>query len=228
MKTMTTGLIIMLLLAGGLFAQQSTDIKSAGMDLLGALNGDMEKFERGMRTLESLLERNPKDPALMVLHGNGVFARSGEAFKKGDAQNAAKLAQDGLDEMAQAVEIAPENIFVRARRGVLLISASRGMPPAMAGPLTKLAVEDFEKVLQIREREQTLTQRSIHQRGELLTSLADGWSRMGDTEKARGYFERITRDLKGTIYEQKAKAWLQDRPEAKAPDYFACSGCHVE
>ena len=102
------------------------------------------------------------------------------------------------------------------------------MPPEMAKPLTQLAVEDFEKVLEIREKEQTLAQRSTHQRGELLTGLADGWSRLGNTDKARGYFERITRDMKGTIYEQKAKAWLENMPEAKAVEYFACSGCHVE
>ena len=230
MKTMTVSLIVVLLLTGGLLAQQPSELRNAGRDLLGALNGDMEKFERGMRTLESLLAQNPKDPAVKVLHGNGVFARSGEAFQKGDIQNAMKLWQSGLDEMAQAVELAPDNIFVRARRGVVLISASRSssMPPAMAKPLTQLAVEDFDKVLEVREKEQTLAQRSIHQRGELLSGLADGWSRLGNPDKARSYFERITRDLKGTIYEQRAKAWLDDQPEAKASDYFACSGCHVE
>jgi hypothetical protein len=102
------------------------------------------------------------------------------------------------------------------------------MPAAMAKPITQLAVEDFERVLEIREKEQSLSQRSTHQRGELLTGLADGWNRVGKTDKARGYFERITRDLKGTIYEQKAKAWLEDKAEAKAAEYFSCSGCHVE
>jgi len=67
-----------------------------------------------------------------------------------------------------------------------------------------------------------------HPRGELLTGLADGWSRLGDTEKARSYFERIETELRGTVYEQKAKAWLENKPEAKAPGFFNCSGCHVK
>jgi tetratricopeptide (TPR) repeat protein len=228
MKTVTISLIVVLVLAGGLLAQQAPDLQTLRSDLMGALNGDMERFERGMRGLESLLAKNPNDPVLKVLHGTGVFARSGAAFEKGDMQNAMKLYQSSLDEMAQAVETAPNNILVRARRGVILISASRAMPAAMAPPLTKLAVEDFEKVLEIREKEQTLAQGSIHKRGELLTGLADGWNRIGNADKARGYFERVTRDLKGTIYEQKAKAWLDDKPEAKAADYFNCTGCHVE
>jgi tetratricopeptide (TPR) repeat protein len=231
MKNTTMSLIVALLLGGGLLAQEPPlDIRSAGRDLLGALTGDSEKFERGMRTLESLLAKNPDDPALKVLHGNGVFARSGQAFEKGDTQNAMKLWQSSLNEMATAVDMAPNNIFVRARRGVLLISASRStsMPAAMAKPLIQLAVEDLEKVLEVREKEQTLAQRSTHQRGELLSGLADGWNRLGNTDKAHGYFERITRDLKGTVYEQRANAWLQDKSEAKAVDYFACSGCHTE
>ena len=141
-----------------------------------------------------------------------------------------KLWQRSMDEMAQAVEMAPDNIFVRARRGVVLISASRSsaMPPAMAKPLIQLAVEDFQRVLEIREKDQTLSQRSTHQRGELLTAIADGSNRLGNPDKARAYFERIASDLKGTVYEQKANAWLENKPEAKAVDYFACSGCHVQ
>ena len=230
MKTITISLVIMLLLAGVLPAQEPIDLKTAGMDLLGALNGDTEKFERGMQTLEALLAKNSGDPRVKVLYGNGVFARSGLAFQKGDVQNAMKLWQSALDEMAQAVKLAPDDIFVRARRGVVLISASRSgsMPPAMARPLTQLAVGDFEKVLEIREKEQTLSQRSIHQRGELLTGIADGWNRLGNPDKARSYFERITRDLEDTVYERKAKSWLENKPEAKAVEFFACSGCHVE
>jgi len=229
MKTITVWFITVLLLTSAMLAQQSPDIKAAGMNLLGALSGDMEKFDRGMKSLDELIAKYPNDPNVKVLHGNGLFAQSGIAFQKGDVQNALKLWQSSGDEMAEAVRLAPDNLFVRARRGVVYISASRSpMPAEMARPILKLAVEDFETVLQIREKEKTLAERSIHQRGELLTGIADGWNRLGDTEKARVYFERIARDLKGTIYGEKAKAWLDGKPETKAVEYFACSGCHVE
>ena len=228
MKTLTLIAMTVLWLARGLAAQSPEDIRAVAADMFGALTGDTERLERGIKALEEMLAKNPGDARLKVLYGNGLYARAGAAFQRGDMQNAMTFSQSGLDEMAQAVELAPENVFVRARRGVLLISASRAMPPAMAAPMTQLAVDDFEKVLEIREKEQSLAQRSLHQRGELFTSLADGWNRLGNRDKARGYFERITRELKGSIYEQKANAWLEDRPEARAPGYFACSGCHVE
>ena len=227
MKRMTLSIVVALLITGITLAQRPVDIRA---DMLAILQGDMERFERGMRALDELLAKSPQDPELKVLHGTGEFARSGAAFEKGDMGNAMKLWQSGLAEMAQAVEMAPENVFVRARRGVVLISASRSasMPPAMARPLTQSAVEDFEKVLEIREKGQTLSQRSMHQRGELLTALADGWNRLGNSDKARKYFERITLDLPDTVFAQKAKAWLENKPEAKASEYFACSTCHSE
>jgi hypothetical protein len=228
MKTMALSGIVLLLLAGVLKAQSPQDIRTIGADMLGVLTGDAERFERGMRTVESLLAKDPGNARLKVLHGTGLFARSGAAFQTGDVGNAMKLWRASLDELAQAVAQAPNDILVRARRGVVLISASRATPPAMAKPLTQLAVEDFEKLLEIREREQTFSLQSTHQRGELLTGLADGWDRLGDQGKARGYFKRITRDLKGTIYEQRAQSWLENKAEAKAADYFVCSGCHVD
>jgi tetratricopeptide (TPR) repeat protein len=231
MKTITilvVAMVTLLTLALVVGAQNPGTVRAAGTDLLGGLVGDMVRFERGMRTLDEILSKDPNNLEARVLHGNGVMARAGEAFKAGDNEKAIQLWQSGLEEMAQAVDAAPDNLFVRARRGVFMITASRNTPPQMAKPLLETAVADFGKVLQIREREHSLAERSVHQRGELLTSLADGWDRLGDKEKARGYFERITKDLKGTVYETRANAWLQSKPEAKAADFFACTGCHVE
>src|SRR5436190_20975127 len=107
MKTITISLGITMLLASALFAQQSLDIRTVGQDSLAVLNGDTERFDRGMQGLEALMAKSPNDPKLKVLHGNGVFARSGAAFEKGDIQNAMKLWQSALDEMNDAVQSAP-------------------------------------------------------------------------------------------------------------------------
>ena len=228
MRTIGWTLLAGLLLTGALCAQGADDLRAVGDDMLAVLTGDMERFERGMRAVEALMAKHPGDARLKVLYGNGLLARSGAAFAKGDAQNAMTMFQAGLAEMGQAVALAPDDIFVRGRRGVALISASRQAPPPMARTFTQLAVDDFETVLATREKGDTLKLGSAHKRGELLTGLADGWNRLGEPAKARGYFERITRELPGTIYERRASAWLEGKPEAQAPDYFACSGCHVD
>jgi hypothetical protein len=111
-KATTITSMITMLLAGAVLAQDRAEIRA---DMLAALSGDTKRFERGMEGLEALLIKEPQNPELKVLHGNGVFARSGAAFEKGDIQNALKLWQSALQEMAQAAELAPDNIFVRAR-----------------------------------------------------------------------------------------------------------------
>ena len=102
MKTITTALAVTLLLSGVILAQRPPEIpaelQALRADMFGALTGDWERFERGMKTLEGMLAKNPKDPALKVMWGSGLFARSGEAFRKGDMGNAMKLWQSGLAE----------------------------------------------------------------------------------------------------------------------------------
>ena len=174
MKTITIGVVAMVTVfavSAVVGAQGPGTVRSAGTDLLAGLVGDMVRFERGMSTLDEILSKNPNDMEAKVLHGNGVMARAGEAFKVGDNAKAIQLWQSGLDEMAQAVQAAPENVFVRARRGVFMISASRSTPPQMAKSLLETAVADFGKVLEIREKEPTLGERSVHQRGELLNVI---------------------------------------------------------
>jgi hypothetical protein len=212
----------------GVSAQQPDEVKSLRGDMFAVLTGDVPRFERGMRTLEALLLKAPTDPQLRVLHGTGVFARAGQAFQQGDTAGGMRLFQASLDEMAEAVKTAPDDLLVRGRRGVVLIAASRAMPAAMASSLTRLAVDDFERVLDIRERNQTFARGSLHQRGELLTGLGDGANRLGDHARARTYFERIAGEMPDTIYGTRAAAWLAGKPETMSAEYFGCSGCHVE
>ena len=55
MKTITISVVAMvtlLALTVAVGAQSSSSVRSAGLDLLAGLKGDMVQFERGMRTLE--------------------------------------------------------------------------------------------------------------------------------------------------------------------------------
>lgn len=193
MKTISTLVMAVLVLVSGVFAQEQFDGRAAALDLFAGLNGDMARFERGMVTVEAVLGRDPKNAEAMVFHGAGIWLRSGKALQDGDFENAVKLMEAGRDEMQQAVQLAPDNLDVRRLRGVLMITASRGAPPQIGKPFLETAVSDFEKVLELRGA--AFPSGSAHRRGELLTGLADGWSRMGNTDKARAYFERIVRRL---------------------------------
>jgi hypothetical protein len=90
MKTITISMITILVAVTVSLRTEAEYSAFRGQDMLAALNGDTVRFERGMKKLEEYLSSNPNDPEAKVLHGNGVMARSGEAFKTGDMANAAK------------------------------------------------------------------------------------------------------------------------------------------
>jgi tetratricopeptide (TPR) repeat protein len=223
-RTMAAIITAMFLTGAFVWAQERFDMKVRN-DFFAGIAGNREAFERAMTTIEQTLKANPKHAEAKVWHGAGVFYRATEAFQKGDSQTGVKLWQDGLNEMEAAVKLDANNVSVIIPRGASLIASSRFAPPEFAKPILETAVSDYEKVLKIQEPE--FEKLSQHSRGELLTGLADGWSRLGNNEKARRYFERISAELKGSVYEQKAKAWLDNRPEVKSPTFFNCSGCHV-
>ena len=66
---------------------------------------------------------------------------------------------------------------------------------------------------------------SEHSRGELLGGLADGWQRLGDEARARGYLTRMVAELRGSPYADAATKWLAQKPMRGGPS-LTCVGCH--
>jgi len=223
-KAMTSILALAVVTVTVALAQERFDMLVRQAFFAG-FNGNREALERGMKITEDTLAKDPNHAEARVWHGSGVLYLSGQAFQKGDQQNGMKLWRQGLDEMEQAVRLAPNNVAVLIPRGATLITATRFLPPEFGKTPLQTGVSDFEQVLRLQEPR--FSQLGLHPRGELLTGLADGWSRLGNDAKAREYFERIATELKGSVYEQKAKAWLENKPDVISPGFFNCSGCHV-
>jgi len=64
-----------------------------------------------------------------------------------------------------------------------------------------------------------------HPKGELFAGLAEGWSRLGDVQKARFYLTRMVAELPDTPYSAAAKARLDD---PSATSQITCLGCHTK
>ncbi len=95
-----------------------------------------------------------------------------------------------MKEMDDAVAIAPENLGVRIPRGATLLTISRFLDdPNRTQPLIQKGLSDFEKAYSVQGPD--LSKLGIHPRGELMIGLADGYSRLGDQEKASAWFDRI-------------------------------------
>ena len=204
-------------------AQQRFDLKVRNLFFAGFL-GDNASLGNGMKICETALTANPKDAEAMVWHGSGVYFRSGQAFQKGDSQTGMDLWTRGSDEMDRAVALAPESIVVRIPRGSVLLTSSHYIPDAeIARTIIEKGVSDFEKTYELQKSD--FAKLGTHPRGELMLGLADGYSRLGQTDKAQKWFERIRAELKGTLYEDSANLWFKTK--SLPPQQAGCLGCHT-
>jgi tetratricopeptide (TPR) repeat protein len=204
-------------------AQERFDFKVRRYFFAG-YTGDDAALDKGMKIYDEALATDPKNAEALVWHGSGVYYRSFQAFQSGDQQKGIELARQGMKEMDEAVTRSPENLGVRIPRGAFLLTTSRFVPdPAIAKGMIEKAVADFEKAFAIQEP--GLAKLPTHPKGELLIGLADGYSRLGQHDKAEQWFKRISVELKGTAYERSANLWLQNKPLPR--EQAGCLGCHV-
>src|SRR5262245_24672058 len=158
-------------------------------DFFAGMSGDTARFEKAMKFTEETLAKDPNHAEAKVWHGSGVLFRAGQAFQKGDFQQGMKAWDQGLAEMEQAVNLAPSNIAVLIPRGASLIATSRFTPPQFGKPILETGVADYEKVLKIQEP--AFAQMSAHSKADLLSGLADGSNRLGNSDKAKEYLTRM-------------------------------------
>jgi len=191
-------------------------------DFFAGFKGDAARLEKGMKLCEEELARNPDHPDALVWHGAGLMFLAGQAAVRQDFDAAGERARRGRVEMDRAGRLAPDSLSVMLVRAVTLsASAPNVRDRALGRTMQESAVAAFERALVIQTP--YLDRLSEHSRGELLAGLAEGWTRLGETDKARGYLERIVKEMPDTRYQARARAWLEDGPQAGP---MTCLTCH--
>jgi len=192
-------------------------------DFFAGVAGDTARLQKAIDVCERALAENPKHPEALVWHGAAALVQSGQAFQRGEMGAGGQLWERGLREMNEAVSLAPDHVGVLIPRGAVLFEATRGMKPEMARGLIESAVANYERVLTIQAP--YFDSLGDHPKGELLFGLADGYHRLGQHEKARGYFERLIKDAPTSGQAPKARDWLATGsvPKSGGP---GCVGCH--
>lgn len=191
-------------------------------DMFRGYAGDTAALERAMALCEARLAENPEHAEALVWHGNGLLFLSGQAFRLGDHDKGTALAQTAVIEMGKAVALRPDDVGIRVARGAGMLAAAMRLPDARGRPLVVTAVGDFERVLALQQP--YFASLARHPKGELLAALAEGWSRLGDARKSRGYLARMVEELPDTPYAAAALTRLDD-PSASAR--ITCLGCHA-
>jgi len=192
-------------------------------DFFAGFSGDAARLQQAMETCERVLADNPRHAEALVWHGSGLVFKAGAAFQRNDAQTGMQLFGRGIEEMDTAVALEPDSVGVRIPRGAVLIQATRNMDPQRAQPLLQKAIDDYERTLAIQSA--YFSTLGDHPKGELLFGLAEGYSRLGQPEKARAYFERLLNDAPASGHAANAREYLASGtlPPTRG---LGCVGCH--
>jgi tetratricopeptide (TPR) repeat protein len=195
---------------------------SVRTDFFAGFRGDTVRLARGMKLCEDALAANADHADALVWHGAGLMFLAGEAAARQDRDTARERASRAREELDRAAALAPDSLNVIIVRAVVLNAAApRVSDRTQSEAMQKAAVEGFEKALAIQTP--YLDRLSEHARGELLGGLAEGWSRLGEADKARAFLQRIANELPDSRYAARAKAWLEDGPQAGP---MTCLTCH--
>ena len=190
-------------------------------NFFAGFTGNAERLARGMARTERVLAATSDHAEALVWHGGGLLFLAGQAFQSGDTATGTERFGKGLGEMNKAVELVSDRVGVRVPRGATLFEATRFMPPAQAEPLLRLAVGDFERALELQSA--VFESLGDHAKGELLFGLGDGYARLGDSERARQYFGRMTKEGGPSPRRDYAVAWLTGGAPTPVP---SCGPCH--
>jgi len=194
-------------------------------DFFAGFAGDEARLKRAMETCERTLAEDPSHAEAMVWHGAGLFFQAGAAFRQGHSEHGLELFGRGMKEMDDAVALAPNDVGVLIPRGAVLLTGTRFMATDQATPLIQKAVGDYEKTLTLQTASGQFEALGDHPKGELLFGLAEGYSRLGQPQKARTYFERLMKDAGGSGHAPQAQTFLATGT-APAVQGLGCVGCH--
>jgi tetratricopeptide (TPR) repeat protein len=193
-------------------------------DFFAGFSGNREAFARAMKAAEETIHQNPNHAEALVWHGAGLYFQAGMHFQKGDPEKGMELYRRAMEQMDRAVAIAPDHIGVRIPRGATLLAATSTQPmDERVKSEVRRAIEDYQRSYDLQKTQ--LASLSEHSLGQLLLGLGDGYSRVGESEQAKVYFDQIERLLPNTEYAKRATAWKQNGK--LTPQEQRCYGCHV-
>jgi tetratricopeptide (TPR) repeat protein len=230
---LTIGTLVLMLFATGSMGQgrDQGGSKSERFDLsvredfFSGFAGDTEALTRGMKKCGQALAKDPKNAEALVWHGSGLSYEAKRAFMAGDVEKGRQIQAQAAKEMNDAVTMRPDDASVLIPRGSIFLSAALHVPsPEVAKKDFQIAADDYEKVLRLQTP--VFSKLSVHSRGELLGGLAEAWNGLGNTEKSRGYLQRMMEEFPDTSYSRRAKEVLSTAPKPGALG-TTCLGCHV-
>lgn len=190
----------------------------------GFLNNDMKRFARGEKNIDLLLEKRPAAKAdLLAWKAGATLYRAVRAAENKQPEEFKQKYQQAMDLFAQARRIQPEGGGVAAVEGGTYVLHADQLPKEHRAAAWESAYTAF-KILW-KQQGAGIEKFPVHFKGEVLGGLAQSAIRLGKTEEANQYLDKMLVTLRDTPYEPIAKRW-KENPKAAENSSITCLSCH--
>src|ERR1044072_3125931 len=189
----------------------------------GFLSDDMERFNRGDKNVDLLLEKRPNEKADLLAWKGGIAlyraVRAHEAKQSDEFQKYYNQAQEFFSQARQVNPQAGGAIAVTGGSNMLL--ADR-LPEKYRAAAWAQAYEGYQMLWKYQGA--SVERLPLHLKGELLGGLAQAAQRTGRTEELNQYLDKIMMVLADTPYASVARKW-KENPKAAANSRITCLSC---
>jgi tetratricopeptide (TPR) repeat protein len=191
----------------------------------GLMRDDMERFTRGEKNIELLLEQRPAEkPVLLAWKAGATVYRAVRAFEGKRSAEFDKRYREALSLFAEAKKLGPKDLGVIAVMGGTYGFFGDRLPKEHRGAAWSQAYESYQMLW--KQQAPFVDKLPVHLRGELLAGLAQSAQRTGHTKEADQYLDKILALLPDTPYERIAKDWKQN-PASASRTRLTCQTCHA-
>ena len=190
----------------------------------GWRSNDMERFSRGEKNLDLLLEKRPQSKGeILAWKGGTRIYRAVLAHESGQHDEFEKLFQETLDLHEQARQAGPDQTVVHAVVGGSYVVFGDRLPAKHRATAWQACYDGYHKMWT--QQSDFVQHMPLHIRGELLAGLIQSTQRMGRTKELNKFLDKAIEVLPDSRYATIAKRW-KENPEVAANENISCVGCH--
>jgi tetratricopeptide (TPR) repeat protein len=190
----------------------------------GFLTDEMDRFSRGEKNVDLLLEKRPSAKAdLLAWKAGAKLYRAVRAHEGKRDDEFQKYYREAVDTFSQARQLQPEGDGVAAVTGGTYVIFADRLPKENRAAAWTQAYDSFQILW--KHQAPMVEKLPVHIRGELLGGLAQSAQRTGRAQEADQYLDKILAYLRDTPYEPIAKKWKAN-PSSAAESSITCMTCH--
>ncbi|MEQ8317862.1 MAG: hypothetical protein RIE77_01755 [Phycisphaerales bacterium] len=186
-------------------------------DFVDAAQGDADAKQRLVDACTQAIEVDSENAEAIAWRGAARMFDAGSASEAGDFMAAMRHTNEALADLDRARDLEPENPGVRVVTATTLLNLAAYHPiDRMAKGYAAKGVEDA--IAALSKLYENWNEQPIDLKGQLMIGVAWGYDRMGETTKARDWFNRVIGAAPGTTWAEQAQAWI-DAADKRANEF---------